>query len=405
MSEIYDFAATVKKLQDTLNSNSAYSPFIEFKVGNFVISTLRPEYIMSLQNVRNGSGYANTFTLSIAYTPLASCLGSYTDADKIDKLLNSEDGNPTCTLRYGYKYPIELSSPTYSGRILDYTVDMRNGIIFYTITGYSSITDYKEVKPTISPTDISSSSSERPTNIVKIAFNKYLASSGYKFEFGANTENTDNQIEIQSSSGVSIFQYFNTVLGQAVYSGDSSDTKDSERSIYTFRIDDINKKFIVYRISVSANIDKNVKFVFNWLSRDADLVISFQTEFKGAVLLAQKINTSYTNNNNTRYGIDQKGDNITADMKTHQKASGSSSSSDSAESRKTWAQATLTSYKATLTTLGIPAQIDISTVVKVVPLVYGKAHHTQGNYMITSITDNIDTSGFNTTLEMFKLPT
>jgi hypothetical protein len=201
------------------------------------------------------------------------------------------------------------------------------------------------------------------------------------------------------------YDYFKSVLKSARYSGDSASTSDSATSVYKFRFSDDSKKFIVYRVSGAEDSSKtaDIKFVFNWLSRDADLVIDFQPEFKGSVLINQAINLSYDYNNNTQYGVDASGNQIVADTKLHQKASGSSSTSDSEESKTTWADATMFAYNATLTTLGIPAHIDIPSYIKVVPLIYGKAHNTQGTYMITKVTDNIDTSGYTSTFDLVKL--
>lgn len=68
-----------------------------------------------------------------------------------------------------------------------------------------------------------------------------------------------------------------------------------------------------------------------------------------------------------------------------------------------WTQYSTYSYKATLTTLGIPVDIPLMTKFTIIPLLYGKAHHTQGVYMVTSMTDTIDSSGFTTTFNLIKL--
>lgn len=61
-------------------------------------------------------------------------------------------------------------------------------------------------------------------------------------------------------------------------------------------------------------------------------------------------------------------------------------------------------YKATITLVGIPADIPVSCVLSIKPKIFESISRTQGNYMVLGATDKINTNGlFTTTINLFRL--
>lgn len=399
------FKSAVDKLDSAFRTGHVYAPWIRFKVGSLDIETSseKRNYFLSMQNERNGSGQANKFTINIAYVPAAENNNSQeADVDIIDKELAVS--GLECTLQYGYSYPVELKSPEYVGKILDYQVEIRDGALFYTITGYSGLVSLNEQNIT---TD--KYSNKKPTEIVEDIYNKYLKDQGYELEFENNCKGTDKQLDgdIDITTDVNVFEYMSSILSKAEYESDNENTSASEKSTYQYIINDIkdSKKIVVQRICPKDLLKNAPKVVFNWMAPNKDggnLVINFTTAFKGAILLAQ----TYKENDKDfqKYGLNEKGEKVEA-YSRYSPTSGAKAEDDAKSTKTTWAEATQHSYTATLTTLGIPSHIQISERMQIIPIINGKAHHTQGTYMITKISDQIDSGGFITSFELIKLGT
>lgn len=400
MADKTSFEIAVEKLETAMRTNSVYASWVRFKIGSLDISTSdkNRNYFMSLSNNRNGSGQANDFTLNIAYVPSPEDNNSQeADIDRIDKELATSDKK--CILQYGYTYPIELKSPEYEGQVLNYQVEIREGTLFYTITGISGIAS--QVERSI---DTKQYINKKPTEIVEDVFNEYLSDNGYTLEFVDNCKGTDKEIEkLELTNDSNIFEFISNVLGQATYSEDNEDTSLSERSTYIYYIDDIkdSKKIFVERIDPT-NTDNSTDVIFNWMSREnGNLVINFTTNFEGSVILAQ--NYDKDDDEFKKYGINSKGERVESYNVYIAPTDGDKSKDDENSAITTWAKATQYSYTATLTLVGIPSHVKISEKLRIIPLIYGKAHHTQGTYMITKISDQIDSGGFITTFELMKI--
>lgn len=179
MSDVNSFSSAVQKIKDTVCKHGSYTPYISFTIldtlyGDFKITTNDSDRCMitSFENVKNGSGQANSFTVTIAYIPsndLFYKFGNidFTDINLIDRALNlnaksdtetttDEDGKTKttslrkCKIQYGYGYPVSILTKEYEGFILDYTTEISNGALTYTITGYSGIAvTCKDTKITI----------------------------------------------------------------------------------------------------------------------------------------------------------------------------------------------------------------------------------------------------------------
>lgn len=157
-----DVSETINTVSTALTENPLYSTYIEFSINNLKvlsISKSRAENIaVSLINKKNGSGEANTFTLVIAHGPGFS---PNFDANALEMALMSntsliaERGPQSlrCKLKYGYSVPF-IQTVEYEGLLLNYTMDCQDGILIYTLTGYSGLSRFVESKDPLSLKDI-----------------------------------------------------------------------------------------------------------------------------------------------------------------------------------------------------------------------------------------------------------
>lgn len=415
---IENFKKTINKLDSWIKTNHVYTMWIRFRVGGLDIDTSstslygkRSNYFMSLENVKNGSGQANSFTLNIAYVPEPG-----EDADFIDKAIAYS--NRECILQYGYGMGVEgLYTPEYKGLVLDYEVGIRDGMLFYTITGYSSLVAITEETfdfPAInsSSEDGGDSENRRPTKVVKAAFTDKLEKYGYIVDTSNESDLTDlPEDTIPEALGVTVFQYASSVLSYARDESQAELSSDdiSKKIIYNYYIDDTKDsngktKITIFKTDPSDTNKNDSKVVFNWMDKSNSIVIDFKTEFKGAVVIGRAYKDINNDSSNKKYSLDIYGNKVESNNGNNDAStSGAVSEQDDATDLTTWAEATQYSYKATLVLLGVPCEIPIGMMIEILPLIYGKPHHTQGKYMVTKATDNLDSSGFITTLELVKL--
>lgn len=157
-----DVSDTINKVSNALTENPLYSTYIEFSINGLKVlntSTNRSQNIaVSLINNKNGSGEANTFTLVIAHGPGFS---PDFDANALEMAIMSNTAliaqrgpeSLKCKLRYGYSEPF-IRTCEYEGLLLNYTMDCQDGILIYTLTGYSGLSRYTESKEPLSLKDI-----------------------------------------------------------------------------------------------------------------------------------------------------------------------------------------------------------------------------------------------------------
>lgn len=434
-----EFERMVKELQKQLALESVYTNWIKFRVGNFALDTSDPnqQFFVSLNYTKNGSGQANSFTLAIAYEPrMSDPTGRWNlDPNIIDKQLTiyngSQDNKLKCWLQYGYGHtPNKLISPMLEGMITDYKPEFRDGLLFYTITGYSGLVVAKEDNISVEEMEAT-----RPTNAVKKVIEDNIGENsetnlGYKVVFGPGVENSDREVNIPEISDINIFQYISKVLEMAVpssYNEDEETNSDIDPSLtrpyYIYEIsEEKDDKTITILLVDPKNPDSKLKtsIIFNWMDKSNSLVQSWQPDVSGSVLLSQ----SYQQEKGvTSYGIDDAGNIVETNllkpsisMNKQAKSNNPPTDGEKTESvestsidenteRNKWSKAIQYSYKATMILTGLPCDIPIGMYIEVIPLLYGKPHNTAGLYMVTKSEDQIDSGGFQTTLELIKIPT
>ena len=433
------FEDTVNRLAPAL-AESKYSVWIYFKAGDLEIDTRKKDtnIFMSCNNRKNGSGQANSFSVCVAYVPNINS----PDVNYIDVKLygpNAKAGyqdtsNATgsygnaavlneCVLQYGYGN-LNIASPRYVGQLLDYKVEIQNGMLMYTMTGYSGCVSEKENKhefPQIGSMSYEEDGSnptpqetERPTVVVKRAFEQYLPE--YTVTIDSSALGKDKAIVIGSLQDKTVFEYAREVLALAEDESVTDSDDIAGKSVYYFTISDVenSKKITIKRTNPredSQNAKANV--IFDWMGgfgnntnvHTGNLVQNFNTEFKGAIALNAMAKKSEGTEDEYSYSINSYGEVVKAKMFIGDPMSGDYIQSDASKNLSAWATATQYAYKATLTTVGLPCEIPIGEYIRVRPLIYGREHLTGGVYMITGSEDNVDNSGFTTTLSLVKIGT
>lgn len=421
----------VNKVSTYFSNNSVYTPWIKFTAGGLSINTADRDtnFFMSMENKKNGSGQANTFSISIAFVPNIGGDCNYIDnLLGLEKINESDQGLPKCTLRYGYS-ELGLTSPQYEGKLTDYSVEIRDGMLYYTLTGYSSIVAFKEdsTLPTKTYGHIEEDESgtqtivdgERPTVIAKEALEEFFSgvdeSLRYKVVIDPSALGKDKKICVSVVTGNTIFEYVDDILNQAIDEDSVMFNNEITKSVYYYVIsdEDNDRKITIMRSNPYDSTISNANITFDWMggfghsgsSNSSNIVQGFTTEYKGVMSLAARSLTSRSEAEISRTYIDSRGELKTVtsyhgDVET----SGISVESDNVVNKSEWSKATQYSYKAKLTTVGLPCELPIGEHVNVNALIYGSRHHTSGKYMIIGSQDIIDSNGFQTSIDLVKIP-
>ena len=134
----------IKLIRQKLKEFQTYSLFIEFELGidkngnaTYTFTTGKNKsYFMSVDNQRSGLEEANVITVTLAFAPEPSGTFIY-DVNLYDLMLTLE--SVRAKVKYGYIFPDGeiVSSNKYEMDISGYNIEIQNGLLIYTITGYS----------------------------------------------------------------------------------------------------------------------------------------------------------------------------------------------------------------------------------------------------------------------------
>jgi len=445
----------ISKLQSMM-SKSYYATWVDFSVGDFRLvqtSDRIKNSMVSFDYERTGTEKANTFTIVAAFAPNPNNLDETTKIEKQIGYEKVKDGQH-CKLRYGYiQGDKSIMSPEYEGILTNYKIEIRDGILYYTFTGTSDVVAMKEQK-----VNTESYIDKRPTEAVKEELEKSFqvnpAMKGWKVVIDKTVEDHPDGTadEIAGGEFSNIFQYAKDVLAQAKApegSDDGTETqiappatgkansygksdkkvekteekkkdkkeeKKEDHGTYGYVVSDSKKEVRIIRYdSTDKKTIPKADIKFNWMSQDG-IVQDFRTEFDGALLVnktfleqteedenkdkAKKITEALKDS--STWPFSNLGKAMYNAMKDNE-----AFASQGAEliNDDRWKKATDKSYSATMTTVGMPfEEITIGTTMfKIVPLIYGRAHFTQGDYMVTGIRDIVDANGYSTTFQLMRV--
>lgn len=432
-------------------------------------STVCPIMLTNFEYDKNGSGSANSFTLTFAFDPTErnDSGGKLLDSMIIDKALTvssffRRDSNEyraidtiakhKCYMRFGYAYNGEMiQSPEYYGQALSAKSELRDGMIYYTITGYSSITYIADFKLDITTmgkrengdvTEGKRASSMMATAIysafksdgdsgcevnvegdyypdlvgTKVKSNLTAKALGVLYKgMKVNIKNnvtssgttSDRDIIIEETSA-GLFDFLKSLSASAdLKCNDDKKEKDKRATLaYTLEELDNELNFEIYinePTEDTANTTKELQsnIVYEYPTKNNNIVKSFTPDFnfetiwnkdiflddndkaKSWFIDKDNVARSYEDPNNTSFLIGDKG--------------------KEAKSITTFSNAIQLAYNAELTTIGIPADIPIGTIINIKPIINGQEYHYAGKYMVTKTIDRIDTNGYTTEYELFKI--
>ena len=440
---------------------------------------ISPIMLTNFEYNKNGSAQANTFSISFAYNPAEKndSGGKILDPMIIDKALTvsswyKEDETGSykaidsiakhkCYMKYGYAYGEGdfIESPEYYGQALKANSELRDGMIYYTITGYSSLTyvaditlDVKAIGTKKEDGTVENGKrasvimcnalyscfhNENTENAVELNIEGFDVDPDIQKAFSDSsksiseamgtlykgikvnivnqvTDSMEDEIAITSSESGSVYDYLSKVGGSAELKGNKNHNEDKKLKL-TYKIEELDKElnFIIYIEDPGINSgngaeaveDYNEKMklktnvVYQYPLQSNNIVQSFTPDFNFEVIWSKDIFLGENGEGESQY--------ITADneVKSYKDSKFTSLVGSGAEMRSmtTFSDAIQYAYKADLTTAGIPADIPIGTIINVKPIINGIEYHYSGDYMVLKTTDRIDTNGYTTEYDLFKL--
>ena len=487
------FEDCFKALNKNLDKYGNYVPWLLFKIRNqysetdirdaLVIDTYNSTATITLPNGetqklshimllnfeynKSGAGTANTFSITFAFNPAEKQdnAGKLIDPQIIDRALvtsaildidkttDSEKTNVINAIakhqvymRMGYACESEdistskLTSPEYFGQALGGSSELRDGLIIYTITGYSNITYLMNLRATIPERGTKSSGETVGGWKVSDAMWDAIATYFGDDEKGIHIEDRDknvpnfhkifpnktviidnltpeylNEQEVYiSPSGESetLWQYLDRIK-KLVKFPINDELEEASRITIDWRIEEYDNvmHFYIYVIDpripgegnsyiVTDNDSRYVNVVYEYPTKTNNIVRSFTPDFKFETVWGKDIIVENPENS-TSYYVDEKGNvysfyNINSENDIY-------SGNDKLAPLASYATAVQYNYSANLTTLGIPADIPLGTIIRIRPVINGREYHYGGYYMILKTTHRIDTNGYTTEYELFKL--
>lgn len=487
-----NFEDSFKTLNKNLDMYGMYTPWLLFKIRNqydtglvrdsLIIDTYNSQATVTLptgesQKIshvmltnfeynKSGAGTANTFSISFAFNPaekqdngkelinpqiidMALMTSSILEIDKSSKNEKRNAINAIAKhqvyMRYGYVTSgfnqnsddaSTLLSPEYFGQALEASSELRDGLIYYTITGYSNITYLNNLEVAIPERGTQDESGEY-SGCWKVTDAMWEAIAMY---FGDKTtgrqptiENFDKlfkgkeaiiinskpdylvekEVHIeQSGEHETLWEYLDRVKKLVNFEVNDTLAEDSRLTV-EWRIEEYDNimYFYIYVVDpripgkdnnqvMSNNDERFVNVVYEYPTKSNNIVKSFTPDFKFETVWGSDI---IVENSPTSYYVDEKGNVYSyEDISSY---NDSLSGNGKFSSLATYASAIQYNYEANLVTLGIPADIPISTVIRIRPIINGIEYHYGGYYMITKTTDRIDTNGYTTEYNLIKLIT
>ena len=444
---------------DTYNSTATIT------LPNGKIQKLSHIMLLNFEYNKSGTGAANTFSIMFAFNPAEKQdnAGELVDPEiidqalmtstilEIDKTSDTQKMNAVNAIakhqvymRMGYACDSvdssvsKLNSPEYFGQALGASSELRDGLIIYTITGYSTyLTNLKVTIP-----ERGTKNSETIEGKWKVSDAMWDAIAMYfgDDDKGIHIEDRDknvpnfhkifpnkkviidnlvpeylNEKEVYiSASGESetLWEYLDRIK-KLVDFPINNELEETSRITLNWRIEEYDNimHFYIYAINpripgegnsytITDNDSRYVNVVYEYPTKTNNIVRSFTPEFKFETVWGDDIIVENPENS-TSYYVNEKGD-----VYAYYNINGESdnlSGNENLAPLSSYATAVQYNYSANLTTLGIPADIPLGTIIRIRPIINGKEYHYGGYYMITKTTDRIDTNGYTTEYTLFKL--
>lgn len=488
---VKEFDSIYQKMSENINKYHKYEPWLTFSLINEYenesitaitidtysskvtirfanqSTTVCPIMLVKFEYNKNGSGQANSFTLTFAFDPTErnDSGGKLLDAMIIDKALTvssfyRKDGNEykaidtiakhKCFMRFGYAYNGEMiQSHEYYGQALAANSELRDGMIYYTITGYSSITYITDIKFEVSSIgeykNGQSEGGRKASKVMAAAIYAAFKSSGdsgcsVEIEGGCDEDLIGNKIKsnlipkalgilykgmkvkirnevkdededdiVIEESSTGLFDFLNSVSKSASLKCNVDRKEYDKRATLTYSLDELENEliFTIYIKDPTEETNDTTKqllsnVVYEYPTKENNIVKSFTPDFNFEVVWSKDIFLDDKDHDAKSSFIDK--DNVVRSYFDPNNTSYlTGSAGKEARSFSTFSDSIQYAYKANLTTIGIPADIPIGTIINIKPIINGQEYHYAGQYMVTKTTDRIDTIGYTTEYDLFKI--
>lgn len=401
---------------------NVHIPWIKITLNNNVSLTWRsdpssPDYFTSLTNKRTVEE-ATEINLNITYCPKVG-----EDCNRIEKAVVE---SPFCTIQYGDTYGSRsVTSRVYKGLIYSYSTSFNEGYLSYSfkIVSTSVIYNFVKIEPIRLPLLSSSSSGAigQAINVIGSAISsvrlvveriiKTYLNEYYTFD-SESTGDTLNYCPPPDSPIV--VEDVNPI--RAIVELVKKIPPIDDNTVRVVEVDDTVNMYGKGSIRVVEYRKDKVNeqsLSFEWGTKNGT-VIDWTPQYDGSVAIFRNVNKgdNVTDINvNTMYDADTgKCVSITYSQAS-QALVGSLMSTDiynsvgnTIENMNEFMKLADYPYKATLTVLGEDRYITpAKTKINVTPVIMGVAHHSKGVYAANSITDTVNSQGFTTTYDLYRL--
>lgn len=404
---------------------NVHNPYINIKFGSINLTWRndrrdwnRPDFFTSLTHKRMVEK-ASSMTINITYVPRVN-----EDPNMIEyEILNS---GGICIVQYGDL--ISGVSRAYKARVINYTVQVESGYLGYTFELMTAAVSYNFGNFTPNPSKLSGDDAtlENFVEILKSAAK--LTEDSYDFVDPTNVLSTSKSFKggdiifDNSCKNISPILFIIRALKMIQPS--------QEGRYYALEIDDsvqygVQKgKLRVVEVNTKK---KQIALTFEWGTKEGT-VLSWSPAFKGAKGLSTVQNSAARLLEDKRLysTVDARTGSIATveipdgyyedDKDTVSEVNSKLSSLlDFASTGDTlfktkmitglnkFAEVAGYAYTGTLRVLGESSPVRLGeTVISLTPILRGKAHHSQGDYVVIGCTDTVDSQGFTTTYNLVR---
>lgn len=398
------------------------APFISVKIGNYNFGVFNkengngvyianqkfmyPNYVHSLDVVKV-NGAVNTYTLTLKYQ-----IRPGDDPNFLEKVFSTRAKDRTMILSYG-----DYSSPSFIYKEEKCTitnvrssVDINNSAIQYTVT---AISDALALNAGIH--DFPRYVKAKPSDIIK---NELLAKKIYGLQdifYGMRDPDLittkgliasdDKEISIEAKYGITTFNYLKYLV--SCMSPASSSSNVLKGSNYNFTIhDDYSGElggpyFQIKRVDANTSMQNSSDMYevdIGYPGVDAVMGFSIDDDQTYSILYDYSQNFSQSD---FVYKINDDG--ITEKVYSPAISSNSLQHKTSEADKNWWTQVTQYPIKATLTLKGLLKASTLMSYIKINTYFYGQKHISSGLYIITKQQDQINESGYRTTLSLTRI--
>ena len=366
-----------------------------------------PNYMKSISIVKV-NGTVNTYTLNLSYQ-----VGIGQDPNLLDKIFSKATKDRKIILQYGdWNAPTQIYKEEQA-IITNITssLNMSDGSIDYTISCTSDAIGLTSIKHNFP--SVTAKGSEIILNLLRNS--RYGLTSVFKGMQNISKvlssgliASSDKTIHLLAQTGLTVLDYLNYVV-DSMMSNTSSITGLSDSNYYLSIHDDVNNIFGGTYFKITEVSKNNSPSIINSLDTyELDVNYpgdNFVTEFSLNNDQSWSILYEYAENINQEkysYHIDNMGRMVTSDSPNLLRSD--YTGNQSSTKTQWWTKMTQFPVEATVTIKGLARPSILMTYVKLnVWFAGGMKHISSGLYIITKQVDQIDSSGYKTTLTLLRV--